>query len=547
MREKVIKTRNDAPAVKQGAAIGGWSCFVLATALMYFSLWTLWLYLPLLLAAFVLSIVAMSQRRILGGLLLMFAILILSPIEWFALAANRGDKFLQDHLPPEQRAAYDQGKAPGKELVARGPETSQDRVAQSETTATATAKVSEADAFERRVAGAVAWRDGAPSIIQLTGDTIPIVYEIKAPQAAPREGIAQYILGFTYRDMDAFSKRDFVNKLSQLISRWVHRAKAGDLYAVTVPDYQFGEYDFERSAFPTHIHAYWDPNMERSADSYGDAYGERLGDVELVDDNGNRTLDQNGRTSESNTEYLICFANRRNVEFAPMAPEKARLLAQAIKNARNARQAVKMTFTGTLAKCTEKIDKARSGGSPYDSATRRIYVNISDMKLTIPPTGESIVWHVPNTDQAVQGEDEKHDRTSADTGGASRTPAEVPTVAGTPATTPPNDANKPPDVSRSPVQPAVADLPSPSTSPTPSPPTQTNQNSCIVVGLAAGDYLNVRAAPAMNSAAVFKLANGDVVQVRGESVYNGDTEWVPVASGPQSGWVRNKYLRPYTK
>lgn len=133
------------------------------------------------------------------------------------------------------------------------------------------------------------------------------------------------------------------------------------------------------------------------------------------------------------------------------------------------------------------------------------------------------------------------DRNLPDEQPQSATPAEVPTVAATPS---PNDAYEPPHVSRSPAQPAVADSPSPST---PSLPTQTNENSCVVVGLPAGDYLNVRAAPAMDSAAVFKLANGDVVQVRGESVYNKDTEWVPVASGLQRGWVRNKYLRPYTK
>lgn len=84
-------------------------------------------------------------------------------------------------------------------------------------------------------------------------------------------------------------------------------------------------------------------------------------------------------------------------------------------------------------------------------------------------------------------------------------------------------------------------------SPPLSPPAQTVESFAVVVGIAAGDDLNVRAAPAMNSTAVFKLANGDLVQIRGESVYNGDTEWVPIALGTQRGWVRNKYLRNHTR
>jgi hypothetical protein len=389
------------PAPKQGAVIGGWVCFVLGAGLMYLSLWTFWLYLPMMLAAFVLSIAAMSQRRIVNGLSLMLVVLIVSPIEWFCLAAYRGDKFVQKVLPPEQLAAYNEGKAVGKELGKQYAAPTAANVPGRRPPSTPTEELSQAEAFERRLANAVESHPSAPSVIQLNGDTVPIVYEIKAPHPTPRESIARYILGYTYRDLDAFSKRDFLSMLGKSIDNWVAKAKPDDLYSATVHGYQFGEYDFEKNAFPTHIHAYWDhPDQAGIQNAYGDAYGEHQGDVDLNDENGNRVLEQNGKSSESNTEYLICFQNRKSVEFAPLPPEKARALAQSM--AKTPRE-VTMTFSGTLAKCVETVDRARPGGAPYDSSTKRIYLQVSEMKIAIPKSGESMTWKVSTAAGAARG------------------------------------------------------------------------------------------------------------------------------------------------
>ncbi|HYF33847.1 MAG TPA: hypothetical protein VD994_01045 [Prosthecobacter sp.] len=78
------------PPVKQGAVIGGWICFILGMGTMYLSLWLFFLYGPLLLVAFILSIVAMSQRRIAGGLILLLLSLVVPPITWLSLTASRG-------------------------------------------------------------------------------------------------------------------------------------------------------------------------------------------------------------------------------------------------------------------------------------------------------------------------------------------------------------------------------------------------------------------------------------------------------------------------
>jgi hypothetical protein len=87
-----------ADTARQGAAISGWICFALGVLIMYWSVWTFVVYVPLFFVAFVLSIVAMAQRRIIPGLVLLLATIIVPLIEWFALAATRTNKFLDTQI-----------------------------------------------------------------------------------------------------------------------------------------------------------------------------------------------------------------------------------------------------------------------------------------------------------------------------------------------------------------------------------------------------------------------------------------------------------------
>ena len=64
-------------------------CFGVGTAFMFLSLWTVIFYAPLFLAAFVLSIVALSQRRVAGGLILLLCCVIIPPLTFFSLMAHR--------------------------------------------------------------------------------------------------------------------------------------------------------------------------------------------------------------------------------------------------------------------------------------------------------------------------------------------------------------------------------------------------------------------------------------------------------------------------
>ncbi len=93
--------------VKQGAIIGGWLCFILGLIVMYISMWVFFIYGPLLIAALILSIVGMAQRRIVTGMVLLLVTLIVPPVLGFALAAQRTGKALEkanqsirESLPP---------------------------------------------------------------------------------------------------------------------------------------------------------------------------------------------------------------------------------------------------------------------------------------------------------------------------------------------------------------------------------------------------------------------------------------------------------------
>jgi len=78
--------------VKQGALVGAFACFIIGTVMMFFSLLTFIIYVPLFFAAFVLSIVAMAQKRVAGGILMMLLTVIASPLLFFGLSAVRVEK-----------------------------------------------------------------------------------------------------------------------------------------------------------------------------------------------------------------------------------------------------------------------------------------------------------------------------------------------------------------------------------------------------------------------------------------------------------------------
>lgn len=81
--------------VKQTAAIAGWICFGLGIVFMFLSVLTFFFYVPLFFAAFVLSIIAMTQGRIVSGVILLLLNIILPPCLWLGLVASyRSDSMI---------------------------------------------------------------------------------------------------------------------------------------------------------------------------------------------------------------------------------------------------------------------------------------------------------------------------------------------------------------------------------------------------------------------------------------------------------------------
>lgn len=71
--------------VKQGAFLGAAVCFFLGLFLMSLSIWSFILYSPLFFAAFLLSIVAMAQGRVTGGVSILLLTVVIPPILFLLL------------------------------------------------------------------------------------------------------------------------------------------------------------------------------------------------------------------------------------------------------------------------------------------------------------------------------------------------------------------------------------------------------------------------------------------------------------------------------
>lgn len=79
----------------QGAVIGGWVCLAVGAGLMLWTLLSFFLYLPLFLAAFALGIVAIAQRWLLNGILVLLLSVSLPLGLGLGLSAYRAARLVQ--------------------------------------------------------------------------------------------------------------------------------------------------------------------------------------------------------------------------------------------------------------------------------------------------------------------------------------------------------------------------------------------------------------------------------------------------------------------
>lgn len=623
---------SDGAMPQQGAIVGGWICFFLGVGVMFASLWAFWFYVPLLLVAFILSVAAMSQRRVLGGVILLLTTLAVPPVEWFVLAAKRTHDFAEnvaEKLSPEQRANYELGRrmvgdaekpaskpvpvvvnaTPGPEPRPMAP-------------ASAPAET-EVEAYDRRLSRAMAVGADGLRVTELNADTVPLVFAARSEAPVERETIARYLVGYPWGALDEFARHDFVEHLGEVMAQWKGRTRENELFRVTA-SLELGEYDFDRHAFPIPLGAELTEVLEPQPQlvaryKYVEAPRRKIGG-----DAGLLGL------------YRIGFA-RQSVDMLPVSLEEAKTLAPAL---RASGRKAEVSLVGTVGRCVE------------DGGYRVVYLTVSEMTMTLPQSGQSVSVRVAAPAVPGAGRPPEPRRPRADTeppapsaSGASTTPdqpamrAESAAPAAVVAVPAPEVMTLSPEavvsdvldtdlrvmarnfqkqyagkrirfsetvVRKNPkeqllvfkgggfvttaydvqarlddeqvpgfdnvdvgtrlsiegtldrlVPPAlgigsnsirirdarIVSGKSAARSASAAPGSPAAGNACEVVNVPAGDTLNVRSAPAMNAAAAFALGNGQVVQIRGEAVFNGDTEWVPVSFENQTGWVRSKYLR----
>ncbi len=88
---------------KQGAVTGAWICLILGIALMCWTLSSFILYLPLFLVSFILGIVAIAQRRILNGIMLLLLAIVAPLVIGYSLFTYRTYQAL---APVEKSSNY---------------------------------------------------------------------------------------------------------------------------------------------------------------------------------------------------------------------------------------------------------------------------------------------------------------------------------------------------------------------------------------------------------------------------------------------------------
>lgn len=130
-------TEQQVTAQKQGTVIGGWVCIVLGTALMFWTLLSFILYLPLFLAAFVLGIAAIAQRRLGHGIAILLLSVVVPLVIGMGLGAYRTQQIMEESQKKgavrtmPQSLPGDPSRAASEHATPLGPSEEQKYIAES--------------------------------------------------------------------------------------------------------------------------------------------------------------------------------------------------------------------------------------------------------------------------------------------------------------------------------------------------------------------------------------------------------------------------------
>lgn len=114
-----VQTIDQKRTGKDQSVIAGWICFIIGIFLMFFSLGLFFIYGPLFLTTFILSIIGIAKGRILSGILLLLATFIIPTIFWIVIFScrfsgimveqDRNRKQTLAHLSFEDVSSYTSG------------------------------------------------------------------------------------------------------------------------------------------------------------------------------------------------------------------------------------------------------------------------------------------------------------------------------------------------------------------------------------------------------------------------------------------------------
>ena len=93
---------------KSNLGIIGWILFIVGIVLMVYSLSNFIFYGPIFIATFIISIILMTRKQVASGVLLLLITLILPPILWFGLFANRFTDSMNSYDERKETEFYQQ-------------------------------------------------------------------------------------------------------------------------------------------------------------------------------------------------------------------------------------------------------------------------------------------------------------------------------------------------------------------------------------------------------------------------------------------------------
>ena len=181
---------------------------------------------------------------------------------------------------------------------------------------------------------------------RITHENISFVYESRVSTPEPDEWFMRLISADYRSASDEFTRRRLADQLQPVIDRRLREARAVSRISVEVT-YALGEYDFERSAFPTSAISEYVTNYDRA----------------------------NWSSSVSRKGYSLEFTNAEDFAFVPVAEDFAQeLITGEMRDSRR----VELIVTGTIVRAAVVVERS-NGYIPLNT----LFVRAEQVDVTL--------------------------------------------------------------------------------------------------------------------------------------------------------------------